>query len=399
MEAAPLEAASPLRLVDEEGKAGTARVALRLPYLDGLRAVAAAYVVLFHVMVGFSAPALSGKWQFLRRVFAYGHEAVAIFIVLSGYCLMLPVVRRRPRRLEAPFANFMRRRAIRILPPYFVALGLSIALIAGVAPLRVGPRGTIWDDSLPGLEFGTIASHLLLVHNWFPAWKVQINGPLWSVATEWQIYFAFPWLLLPVWRRRGPGAALAAAAVLAYAPLVLLPRAADAAVTWYLLLFALGMLAAWLGFSEEAPATRANTNVPWGFVCAGAWALCVVLSNAAASFWFRSKPLTDVLVGLATATLLVHLARCAANSQAKPGVLQRLLESRPLVGLGQFSYSLYLTHLPLVALLKLALAPLGWPPIVEAFALLAIATSASIAFAFAFYVVVERPCLAHRGPR
>jgi peptidoglycan/LPS O-acetylase OafA/YrhL len=378
---------------------GVERAALRLPYLDGLRAIAAAYVVLFHVMIGFSLPALSGRWQFLRRVFAYGHEAVAVFIVLSGYCLMLPVVRRQPRRLEAPFPRFMRRRALRILPPYFVALGLSIVLIAAIAPLRRAHSGTIWDDSLPGLEFGAIASHLLLVHNWFPAWKVQINGPLWSVATEWQIYFAFPLLLLPVWRRFGPVAALAAATALAYAPLAVVPRAADAAGCWYLLLFTLGMSAAWLGFSETAMATRSSAGVPWGLVCTGMWAFCAVFSNAAASFWFRSKPLTDLLVGLATATLLVHLGTRAALAPAERGTLLRVLESRPLVGLGQFSYSLYLTHLPLVALMKLALARFGWPPIVESFALLVVATSVSTAFAFAFYVVVERPCLVHRGPR
>src|SRR5688572_4097551 len=88
--------------------------ALRLAYLDGLRAVAAAYVVMFHAVLGFSAQELSGPWRVMRRALAFGHEAVAIFIVLSGYVLMLPVVRRDPKRLPVDFVKFVKRRAFRI---------------------------------------------------------------------------------------------------------------------------------------------------------------------------------------------------------------------------------------------------------------------------------------------
>src|SRR6188474_2354465 len=86
---------------------------LRLAHLDGLRAVAALYVVMFHALPGFSAERLIGPWRLLRRAFAYGHEAVAVFIVLSGYCLMLPVLRRDPEQLSIAFGRFVRRRAFR----------------------------------------------------------------------------------------------------------------------------------------------------------------------------------------------------------------------------------------------------------------------------------------------
>src|SRR5687767_11155710 len=80
---------------------------LRLAYLDGLRAVAAGYVVMFHALPGFSDRDLTGPYRVLRRAFAFGHEAVAIFIVLSGYCLMLPVVRHRPGRLSVETGRFL----------------------------------------------------------------------------------------------------------------------------------------------------------------------------------------------------------------------------------------------------------------------------------------------------
>src|SRR6185369_16490784 len=94
----------------------------RLAHLDGLRAVAAGYVVMFHAVLGFTGSELTGPWRALRRVFAFGHEAVAIFIVLSGYCLMLPAARSHPARLTSTTGDFLRRRALRILPPYFAAL-------------------------------------------------------------------------------------------------------------------------------------------------------------------------------------------------------------------------------------------------------------------------------------
>ena len=308
---------------------------LRLPYLDGLRALASAYVVVFHALPGFSAPHLVGPWRLLKRAFAYGHEAVAIFIVLSGYCLMLPVVRKDPQRLTVALGSFVHRRARRILPPYFAAVALSLALLAAVPALRTPGTGTIWDDSLPGLDVGAIGSHLLLVHNWFPEYAYQINGPLWSVASEWQIYFCFPLLLLPLWRRLGMPGALAGAAVLGYALLAFAPTAAGVAIPWYLLLFCFGMAAASVAFSSRELEIRLRTRAPWRLINGALWLTFVVVSNLAADVWFSLKALADPLVGLATATLLVQLT--GESLAGRRGRLLTLLESRPLVGLGHIS--------------------------------------------------------------
>jgi peptidoglycan/LPS O-acetylase OafA/YrhL len=362
---------------------------LRLAYLDGLRALAAGYVVLFHAIPGFSVQYLTGPWRPLKRAFAYGHEAVAIFIVLSGYCLMLPVVRKDPAGLGVAFGQFVRRRAKRILPPYFAALAGSIALLALVPLLRTPNTGTIWDDSLPGLDAGAIASHLLVVHNWFPSYGYQINGPLWSVASEWQIYFFFPLVLLPVWRRLGMPGALLVAALLGYAPLWFVPAPARVAIPWYLLLFTFGMAAASIGVVEHEPEKRLRWSVPWQWLSGGLWLVCVASSNLAASLWFSLKPVVDPLVGLATATLLIHLTHRVASTA--PSRLLTLLQSAPLVGLGHFSYSLYLTHLPVLALFHFGLHYLGvsGTPFVLAISILGGLTSLFVAYGF--HVLAERP--------
>lgn len=366
---------------------------LRLAHLDGLRAVAAAYVVMFHAVLGFAGRDLTGPWRVLRRLFAFGHEAVAIFIVLSGYCLMLPVARAVPERFKLPLGRFIRRRARRILPPYFVTLLGSLALIGTVPALQV-TSGTIWDDSLPGLDLGAVASHVLLIHNWFPTWSVQINGPLWSVASEWQIYFFFPLLLLPIWRRFGMPGALLAAGLLGYAPLLVVPGPARSAIPWYLLLFAFGMAAASIGFSSQALSRRLRVGPPWRLISASAWLFCAAFGLGLGKVWFAWKPVTDILVGLATASLLVDLAARAAAPSQPTWSLFSGLSARPLVALGHFSYSLYLTHLPVMALCYAALLPLGWAPGPFALLLLAVSSLASLAFAYVFHLAFERPFMA-----
>src|SRR3954449_12891497 len=68
--------------------------AARMPYIDGLRGLSAAYVVLFHIEE-FATSRFAGAlpwWWGASRILSFGDCAVGVFIVVSGYCLMLPVV-------------------------------------------------------------------------------------------------------------------------------------------------------------------------------------------------------------------------------------------------------------------------------------------------------------------
>lgn len=373
------------------GRASAERLApIRLPYLDGLRALAATYVVGFHAVLGFTSKDLTGPWRILRRAFAFGHEAVAVFIVLSGYCLMLPVVRHEAQGLQVELGRFIRRRAVRILPPYFAALAGSLALLACLPILR-SRSATTWDDSLPGIDANAIVAHVLLVHNWSPSLSSQINGPLWSVATEWQIYFFFPLLLLPIWRRFGVLGSLGVATVLGYLPLLLVPERATVAIPWYLLLFTFGMAAAWIGFSPLPTPERLRSRVSWTAWSSGLWLTCLTLGLVAGPLWFANKSLSDPLVGLATATMLVAVA-----GRVGRGWLLRFLEWQPLLTIGRFSFSLYLTHLPVLALAYFAFRPLGLSAPSLTLALLALGGAASFLVAYGFYVAVERRFITQR---
>jgi peptidoglycan/LPS O-acetylase OafA/YrhL len=347
---------------------------------------------MFHAVLGFAGNELSGRFRLFRAAFGFGHEAVAVFIVLSGYCLMLPVARASDERIRGTLADFLSRRARRILPPYFAALALSLLLVAVIPILARRDSGTIWDDSLPALSFWPVLTHLLLVHNWLPEFCYRINGPLWSVASEWQIYFFFPLLLLPLRRRFGSLVMLGGAAAVGYVPLAFAPGPAMAAVPWYLLLFALGMSAASINFSPLPSQVRLRAGVSWAWLALGLWLGCALFGVAGARLWFRLKPLTDLLVGVATAALLVYLAKRAAStpSGAPTGLLQRLLESRIALAIGHFSYSLYLTHLPVVALCYFTLKSLRLSPPVLAILTLLGSVPASLLAAYLFHLAFER---------
>jgi peptidoglycan/LPS O-acetylase OafA/YrhL len=369
------------------------KVALRLEYLDGLRAVAALYVVLFHAGLGFldAERPLHGFARSLQRALSFGHDAVAVFIVLSGYCLMLPVARAPlTGQLERGIPNYIARRAWRILPPYFAALLGTLSLIA-LCPVLETPTKTIWADSFPAFEFGPIASHLLLIHNLFPAWTHRINGPLWSVATEWQIYFFFPFVLLPVWRRFGAGLTLLTAFALGGGLTWLAPEAAGSAASWYLGLFGLGMCAAGIDFAARPAEQRLRERVPWPLVSLALLAAVGSGVTVLIKHWFRFMPYSDALVGAATAATLLYLTPHALRpAEHRRPLLLRFLESGPMVALGRFSYSLYLTHLPIVALCYFALHRLGLSPNTEMLSLVVLSLPLSLLLSYAFFWVFER---------
>lgn len=326
-----------------------------LDFLDGIRGLSAFYVLLTHAYNALFYSGVGGQDGWAHRIMvilkplAFGRYAVDMFIVLSGYCLMLPVAN-SDGILRGGFKGYIKRRATRILPTYYAALILSLLLmIACGAWLQPAIDGVIHSKSLP--VRGDLLSHLLLVHNLFEEWAHSINSPLWSVASEWQIYFFFPALLLPVWRRWGIVAAIITAFLVGYGLFLLVPGGLKAAAPWYIGLFALGMGAATLDFSEPCDRGLNTNNFPWKGIFIG---LMVVLSvtGTLAGGWFRDNAwFVDPIFGLAAVCLIIHCAKTLFQSEADPSdYLLIVLRSRYIVGLGAFSYSLYLIHYPLIDL-------------------------------------------------
>ncbi|AFZ23106.1 putative acyltransferase [Cylindrospermum stagnale PCC 7417] len=364
---------------------------LHLPYLDGLRGLASLYVVLVHVEP-LIADQLSVFWTFFVRTMKYGAFSVISFIVLSGYVLMLPVVRSENSQLSGSFVNYIKRRARRILPPYYMALFISI-LLGGVIFLLEQFTGFQWNEQAgigsfsPKFSLIDVLSHVLLVHNLSGSTYLTINSPMWTVATEWQIYFLFPLLLLPIWRRLGLLSVVIIAFVIGITPIYLLNGLFESANPWLLGIFCLGMAAADIGFSQKPKLVAMRNSLPWGrlaiiFTC---FAFLTEWRRLGLHIWINQS-----FAGLAFACLFISFTKSIIEGK-RPSLVLRLLQHPWAIALGTFSYSLYLIHGPVLVFVRYFLFHLPISPNTFAAASYLIGTVMSVVIAYWFYLFFERP--------
>jgi peptidoglycan/LPS O-acetylase OafA/YrhL len=370
---------------------------LRLEVLDGIRGLAALYVALFHAMgyTGYlttlqthaSAPA-----ALIAAILDYGAYVVPVFIVLSGFCLMLPLSQRETAQIPGGVLAYIRRRAWRILPAYYATLLLSLALIALVPALQV-PQNTAWDTKIP-VTTGSIIAHMLLVHNIHPDWIYKIDGPMWSIAIEWQIYFLFPALLLPILRRSNMIVTVGLAMALGTLPHLVLPKAInlDLMHPWFLGLFTMGMAGAQIAFSNAPAVARYREKIRWGWLNP-ALTIAIVAGLALKKDWMGWHPyISEALVGVSVMCWLIQYASVVRQGRRR-SLSQRVLESRVLVGLGVFSYSIYLIHNPIQALINLETLNLSISAGARLALMLGVATPFAVLCSYVFYVLVERRCM------
>jgi peptidoglycan/LPS O-acetylase OafA/YrhL len=341
--------------------------------LDGVRGLAALYVVVNHIFLRAFPGYPVDNAPFWAAWFIYGRFAVVVFIVLSGFSLALSPAR-HGWRLDG-IAAFARRRARRILPAYWAALALSLAL----AWLIVPEPG----QGAPGAKSAVVNG--LLVQNVVLA--PSPNRSFWSMAVEAQLYLVFPLLLLLV-RRWGTIAMVTAVTLIVATVGILSPH--HSGLDRFVIqsppdlaaLFAVGVLAAGI-----VGASRALRSWPWGRLALGAAAPVVALIWLQGSVWTLDHLLwVDLALGPAVACLLAGLA----TGHAAP--LRRLLDTRPIRNLGTSSYSLYLTHGPIVVIVYDKFVAGRFRQGVPAFLVsLAVAVPLTIAFARVFATVFEAP--------
>ena len=155
---------------------------VRLDYLDGVRGLAALFVVFHHAHaeLEYRYPDTLRKLLHATKFLSWGHFSVATFIVLSGYCLMLPVAKSADGTLRGGFLDYISRRARRILPPYYITLALALAMIALVPGVRYATSPD-WNHPLIGFRPDILISHLLMAvgaavkagHPLFPIFEAQ----------------------------------------------------------------------------------------------------------------------------------------------------------------------------------------------------------------------------------
>src|SRR5258708_18942784 len=150
-----------------------------LPGLDGLRAIAVAAVVAYHLGYGWAQGGLLG---------------VGVFFTLSGYLITDILVGQWAARGRIKLGDFWLRRARRLLPALFVMLAAVTVWVTLSAR-----------TFLPGFR-GNVVASVFYVSNWWyigqhASYYARFAPPtpldhLWSLAVEEQFYLVWPWVVL-----------------------------------------------------------------------------------------------------------------------------------------------------------------------------------------------------------
>lgn len=363
--------------------------------LDCLRWIAAGMVVVSHarnmVFAGWSTLA-DDQHTAVKAAFylftAFGHQAVIVFFVLSGFLVGGSVVNDL-RRQRFSFARYLVNRVSRlyvVLVPALL-LGWCCDLIGSNWFNAQGVYTHAWPQLLWSMDYPVVErlSAGIAVANLFNLQTIFAptfgsNGPLWSLANEFWYYILFPLCLAPFmrwhsWGVRGALVLIAAAVVVLIHPDILI----------YGAVWALGVGIRFLP----------RPLVPWTWASA-LLALVMVVISARLPHWRDGiELLADGLLALAIGNLLLTLMH-----HARPDV--GLAGGRLHAVLADFSYSLYLLHFPLLVLLcaasqswfgiGLSMTPSGWLP----FAFMALVVVLMYAYAWLTSLVTERHTAAVR---
>ncbi|OLT21719.1 hypothetical protein BJF81_15085 [Ornithinimicrobium sp. CNJ-824] len=354
----------------------------RIRSVDGLRALAFMLVFLFHSWEFAGQPRIPVVTDIIGQ-----NTRPDLFVVITGFALYLPFAIDPSRHDRFRTGVYLERRVKRIVVPYYAALVLALVLpyalklLYGLIGGQANPTETV--------SIGDLVSHLTFTHMFFPEYWAGINGSLWTMSLEMQLYLLFP-LLVWAFARWGMRALLGAAVLSVIwhlmGPLFVQDTFPESFL-WgatgigRLVEFAAGMVAAVVIMRH-----RERLTPSWMIAAA-----VVVVAGYALAMWAGSAmgwfPVREIGLSLSFGALII-LAIGAAP-------VERVF-ALPLVSrLGYVAYSMFLVHQPIVYYFSEFLERgFGMP---EGHLQLAVLWTVGLAVVlvvgWVFYRVFERPCI------
>jgi peptidoglycan/LPS O-acetylase OafA/YrhL len=366
----------------------------RFPLFDALRAMAALSVLVYHV--GFYSRANEGE-SGLSPYLARLNVGVAVFFVISGFLLYRPLLAARvqgtpPIRLR----DYARRRVLRIVPAYWVALTV-LAIYPGLTGVFGGDS---WIYYAFGQDYGnsTVTGGI---------------GPAWSLGCEVVFYALLPLLSLGlgwVTARRGRRSwwqielALLAFLALASAGLRLyarhhpsFPQSTFATTfAWFALGMALAVMSVWADGAGRRASTalRRYSWTGWVVAASAYLVICRGLGLGGAFVFLQSVTVgQDLGVYALSGVVAVGLALPAAFEPERRNPVTRVLSLSSVGWLGIVSYAIYLYHEPIARKLSGGVAHSSAHAAVRFLWLLPATLAITVAVAAISYQLVERPFL------
>jgi peptidoglycan/LPS O-acetylase OafA/YrhL len=351
--------------------------------MDGLRFVAIAMVVLYHLNGYLTAKTifyergLTFQPDWLCRTALVGFHGVELFFVISGFILALPFAAHHLAGAPAvSLRKYYLRRLTRLEPPYFVTVFLLLAL--GILAGHGGVSGV-----LPHL-----AASLAYLHNVIYGAQSPVIGVAWSLEIEVQFYLLVPLLTL-VFAIRSPrfrrlfliGITLATLA--AQSLLVGKHLRFELSILAYLQFFLIGFLIAdiFLTTWKNSPRRRFY----WDLIALAGWPLLFVT--------LQFKVLTHWLF-----PVLVFTLYCAAF---RGQWFNRFFCNRWITAVGGMCYSIYLVHYEVISAVGRFTKSLGarLPNPVYLMSQFVLVGSCIVIICGIYFVLLEKPCMRRDWPQ
>jgi peptidoglycan/LPS O-acetylase OafA/YrhL len=372
----------------------------RFPLFDGLRAIAALSIVVTHV----SGATHANDTTWWGHLTARLNVGVTIFFLISGFLLYRPFVAARLNGRPAPrVRDFYRRRVLRIVPAYWLALTVL----------------AIW----PGLSL-VFSDHFwvyygfLQVYNRF--WIFGGLGIAWSLCIEVTFYLVLPFYAMaiarwlagrePARQARAELVLLGSLAVAVVAARTIQHSIADQSIFPYTLPGTFDWFALGMGLAVTSAALHAAPRHHRGVALVArspslcwltAFALFCVASFAAGlprTLPYNYSGPSWLAEHVLFAAIAFFLLLPAVFGDDRGGLPRRVLAHPVAAWLGLVSYGIYLWHVPLV----LRFNELGvgrWIPGTTFPTEVVVAVAAAVVCAAASYYLVERPILRFKDRR
>lgn len=318
--------------------------------LDYVRAVAIISVLLFHTL-GSTFGYIELPWHGWIRSFSvpvsflcllpfsFGQVGVAIFFVVSGFCIHLSF-----QQQNSDWRSFWIRRFWRIYPAYIAATAVAVLFLTTNSRADFHTSPMWWQ----------LAAHLFLVHNFNEATFMAINGSFWSLAIEAQLYLLYPLLLVMVgrfgWRQtmvilacceffiRGVDGFVETAGV---------GNSVYGRVSWLFSASPLGYWFSWALGARMAESFLKGERSPFARAPLVLWVVLTLLS-------YFIRPMLPFLFVLSAIVTAIAVSRLLERDRPEVHAPAFFLKIFGRIGL--WSYSIYLLHQPFLNAVSLLMS-------------------------------------------
>jgi peptidoglycan/LPS O-acetylase OafA/YrhL len=304
--------------------------------LDGMRGIAALFVVFFHI-----------RWQSHctdTQIIRNGYLAVDLFFMLSGFVIAANYSKKIVN--YATLQDFVYLRFFRIYPLHIITL---LALVCfEFLKLAAYRSGAVVPDQVPFTDSNSsslLAANIFLLHGLGMFKGFSWNTPSWSISSEFAAYFLFA---IAAWvgllRSRLFFAIGTIVAIFAYCAVAISSGTLDAPDRGLIRCFAgffLGIMLYEFSGNVDCKLRRVLSIWP-DTVVAGCEFGAIVGLLAAMSF----------ASGAGVVVLLPFFLILIVLLQLDRGPVAVGLMSPPVQLLGRFSYSIYMVHIPILIIIS-----------------------------------------------